>query len=372
MIYGIIPLIIIGVILIGFYVYSYLKRISAYWNIDTNTKTLKIIFIVISIMFAFLSFNVWNIGAVVILHWMAAAIIMDLIHFVLKKKLKNNIPYIWKKIYGYGILPVIITILVITLGYWNMMHVVEKNYTVMTDKNIRIEGYRVALISDLHIGTTLNSEQLEEVCKRIEKTNPDFVILCGDITDESTKKDELDRGLAILSSISNKFGVYYVYGNHDRGTYRDTTDFTEAELNKALQKNGITILKDKTIDINGEITIAGREDKSVTRSSKRKSQTELLSKINKDNFILLADHQPVELAENDKNEIDLQVSGHTHGGQIFPVGILSDWLGFGELNYGYEKLEHLQVIVTSGIGGWGYPVRTGHHSEYVVIDIEKR
>lgn len=371
MLYGMIPLLIIGAILIGFYVYAYLKRISVYWNFDTNKKTIKIIFLVFSIIVAFFGLNVWNIGAVVVLHWMAAAVIIDVLQFIIQKK-KIKVPSLWKKLYGYGIIPIAATILVISLGYWNMIDVVEKDYKVVTDKNIRAQGYRVALISDLHIGTTLNSQQLKAVCKKIEKTNPDFVILCGDITDESTKKEELESGLSILSSISNKFGIYYVYGNHDRGTYRDTTDFTEAQLKSALQKNGITILKDETMNINNEITIIGREDKSVTRYSKRKSQTQLLSKVDKDNFILLADHQPVELEENDKNEIDLQVSGHTHGGQIFPVGILSDWLGFGELNYGYEKMEHLQVIVTSGIGGWGYPIRTGHNSEYVVIDIGKR
>lgn len=66
----------------------------------------------------------------------------------------------------------------------------------------------------------------------------------------------------------------------------------------------------------------------------------------------------------------MQVSGHTHGGQIFPVGILSQWLGFGEMNYGYRQLSSMQVIVSSGIAGWGYPLRTGSQSEYVMIHIQ--
>lgn len=85
----------------------------------------------------------------------------------------------------------------------------------------------------------------------------------------------------------------------------------------------------------------------------------------------MVDHQPVDLNVNDELKVDLQISGHTHGGQMFPVGLISDFLGFGEMNYGYQKLNYMQVIVSSGIAGWGYPLRTGSHSEYVIIDIKK-
>ncbi|MBP2032075.1 putative MPP superfamily phosphohydrolase [Clostridium algifaecis] len=89
-------------------------------------------------------------------------------------------------------------------------------------------------------------------------------------------------------------------------------------------------------------------------------------------FILLLDHQPFELQKNDELGYDLQLSGHTHAGQIWPVGLLSDILRTNELNYGYKKLSNMQAIVSSGMAGWGYPIRTEANSEYVIIDIKPK
>ena len=100
----------------------------------------------------------------------------------------------------------------------------------------------------------------------------------------------------------------------------------------------------------------GRDD----RSHQRVSTSDLLQNVSSDDFLLLMDHQPVELDTNNQLQIDLQVSGHTHGGQMFPVGILSEWLGFGE------------IVVSSGIAGWGYPLRTGSQSEYLIINIQSQ
>ena len=117
------------------------------------------------------------------------------------------------------------------------------------------------------------------------------------------------------------------------------------------------------------MAIAGRKDRSSYLLDGRVDAGTLLGNTDKDDFLILADHQPVELEENRRAGYDLQISGHTHGGQIWPVGLICDVLGFGEVNYGALKMDSMQVIVSSGIAGWGYPVRTGHHSEYVIVDI---
>ena len=118
--------------------------------------------------------------------------------------------------------------------------------------------------------------------------------------------------------------------------------------------------------IHDDIVLIGRDD----RSHQRLPLETIIEDISHDKFSLLMDHQPVDLEKNNQLGIDLQVSGHTHGGQIFPVGILSQWLRFGEMNYGYRQLSSMQVIVSSGIAGWGYPLRTGSQSEYVMIHIQ--
>ena len=128
------------------------------------------------------------------------------------------------------------------------------------------------------------------------------------------------------------------------------------------------------MELNDEFVLGGRMDLSYSRRDDgfpRNSTKTIFSEKNQKAFILLLDHQPVDLKENEEAGVDLQLSGHTHGGQIWPIGLISDLLGFGELNYGYKKSGNFQVIVSSGIGGWGYPIRTGCHSEYLMVTVTK-
>ena len=207
-----------------------------------------------------------------------------------------------------------------------------------------------------------------QYCNDISKENPDFVLLGGDIVDERTTLQQMQQTFQVLSTIQNQYGIYYVYGNHDQALYASQPAFTPEILKQTIEQNNIHILCDNSIRIQDEITLIGRDD----RSHQRVSTSDLLQNVSSDDFLLLMDHQPVELDTNNRLQIDLQVSGHTHGGQMFPVGILSEWLGFGEMNYGYRQLSHMQVVVSSGIAGWGYPLRTGSQSEYLIINIQSQ
>ena len=157
-----------------------------------------------------------------------------------------------------------------------------------------------------------------------------------------------------------------MYGNHDRAHYSQNPPFTEEELKTTIEYAGIKALKDEVVALNDEFTVIGRDDRSGTN---RKSSQELLQGVDTNDFLLLLDHQPVELEDNEAAGYDLQLSGHTHAGQMWPVGPLTTLFGMVELNYGHRKQGDFQAIVTSGIAGWGYPLRTGKHSEYVMIKI---
>ena len=110
----------------------------------------------------------------------------------------------------------------------------------------------------------------------------------------------------------------------------------------------------------------GRRDASAPQ---RTDLEELTENIEPDKMRILLDHQPGDLKENEQAGIDLQISGHTHAGQIWPTGQLMELMGINEINYGYRKMGNLQVIVSSGMAGWGYPIRTGGHCEYVMIQV---
>lgn len=212
----------------------------------------------------------------------------------------------------------------------------------------------------------MNQKKLQTYCQSLSKLKPDLVVLGGDIVDEKTSYQQMQEAFETLALIESRFGTYYVYGNHDQARYQKNPSFTAIELKETIEKNNIVILEDKHISIQNELSLVGRANKQVQRLT----SNELLKGTQQKDYLILLDYQPVDLKSNDRLGYDLQLSGHTHGGQMFLVCWLVETIGFGEMNYGYRHFENMSVIVTSGMAGWGYPLRVGSHSEYVVINIE--
>lgn len=273
------------------------------------------------------------------------------------------------EIYNSGIIPIILTGIFITYGCINAKNVIEKEYNIYTYKNIRNEGYKVNFISDLHFGTTMSNNELQKYCDNISQGNVDIVILGGDIVDENTTLKQMKDAFKILSSIKSNYGIVYVYGNHDKSRYAINPNYTEEELKEAISECRIKILEDDIYEINNELCIIGRKDRSD--SEERKSAQDLVSEFNKDYYTIIVDHQPCEINENSENGYDLMVSGHTHFGQIWPLGHLMNLFKINEMNYGYERVGNMDIIVSSGMGGWGYPIRTEKKCEYLIINIVK-
>lgn len=355
---------------IGIYLYFYLKRIAGWLHLDTKKRWVRLFAVGLSVGLSLLASNIWGIWAVIVIHLAAFVLVTQLLHFIGRKIITNEgTARGLTKVYQCGLIPIICTALVFGYGYWKMGHVVETRYTVYTEKEIREEGYQVAMISDLHYGTTMGREKLEGICRQIGDTKPDLVILDGDIVDEATRLEQLQEAAKLLGSIPSVYGTFYIYGNHDKALYVESPNYTIAQLQESLKNSGIRILRDEAYQINGDFSIIGRDDRANPLNGGRLSSESLLHGVDRTDFLLLLDHQPCELKENKQAGYDLQLSGHTHGGQIWPMGVLNGRLGFGEMNYGYRNMEGFQVIVSSGIAGWGYPVRTGSSSEFVTISI---
>ena len=212
---------------------------------------------------------------------------------------------------------------------------------------------------------------MEKVVERINKESPDIVILDGDLVDESTTLPQMKEAFKTLSGIHNKYGIYYVYGNHDKNNYTSKPYYTPKALAEEITKDGITILEDNVEKINNDLVLVGRADRGDGNFI-RKNITALTKGLDKNKQWIVLDHQPCEYSEVKKAGGDIILSGHTHAGQILPIGLISPMLHMNDLNYGYVKEGNLNEIVTSGIAGWGYPIRTEKHSEYVIINIKNK
>ena len=131
-------------------------------------------------------------------------------------------------------------------------------------------------------------------------------------------------------------------------------------------------MEDETLTLGDELTLTGRRDRSDAAMDgiMREDPAELLKGTKDGAFHIVADHQPRGMEENAEGGYDLMLSGHTHAGQIWPVGLFTTLLDKETINYGEERFGTMEAIVSSGIAGWGYPLRTGKHSEYVLVHIE--
>jgi hypothetical protein len=351
----ILPLILL--VPIGIYLYFFLHRLLALFI--TSVIALRVICLILTVVFVYIAWPIYELGGVLVAHFVVISLVLEVIYRIFHQYI-INIPII-DFMFKSGIISILISALFISYGFYNMDHVVKKEYQVTSSK---VDHLKIGLISDLHFGMNMNLNDLENHLCTIENEDIDMLLLVGDIFDERTTKDNMIGASQLLSNVHTKYGVYYVSGNHDPNHYAKEKNYTFEELLKTLRNDGIYVLEDEIITIDN-INIVGRIDASMTR----KSMSEFVQNIDLNKYTIVLDHQPVELQDKANSKVDLTVSGHTHAGQIWPTGTIMQLFKMSEFNYGYERIQDTDVIVSSGIAGWGYPIRTGGHSEYVIINV---
>lgn len=360
----------------GYYFYRFFKRMFETFGVNTGKRRIRIFLAVGAFALALSSCYIWSDTCIVVFQLALFIPLVQFVNFVVKKLAgeKYESGYTrWKKIYGSGMIPITLSALMILYGYWNLHHVVDTPYTVYTDKDIREEGYRVVFLADVHFGVSIDYEELLETCEEISGMDADIVVLGGDIVDNATTKEQMQQVFQAFGTIKSRYGVYYVYGNHDRPMSLLTSAFTAEELERTIEQNNITILQDDTVRINGDLVLIGREDAGMGRRGEgRLSVEELLADANTNAFWLVLDHQPNQYKENAAAGVDLILSGHTHAGQFFPLNLIYEVIKLDDAVYGHYFFDNMQAIVTSGLADWNYPVKTAGPAEYIVVDIKER
>jgi hypothetical protein len=226
-----------------------------------------------------------------------------------------------------------------------------------------MDELNIAFASDIHLGHIIGEKHLTKIITQIQNLKPDIILFPGDLVDEELQP-VIQKNLGrLFTTLSAPYGIYAITGNHEYiGGANAAVEY--------LSKFNIRFLRDTTLLINNAFYLAGREDLSMNGFTgiKRKSLKELLSKADTNLPVILMDHQPINLAEAVQNQVDLQISGHTHHGQMWPLNYATERIF--KLSWGYKKIENSHFYVSSGAGTWGPHVRIGNQPEIVHIKMQ--
>jgi len=280
------------------------------------------------------------------------------------------------RVYLKGIAVLLACAVYLAIGRYNAYHVDRTEYRITTEKALPNGRLRVLLIADAHVGTTFDGEGLAEKLALIQAEQPDIVFVAGDFVDDGTTRADMAAACRALGSLKSVYGTYFVYGNHDKGYY-NSREFTAAELEAELRGNGVTVLEDESVLVADTFYVVGRRDRDDARRGQnagsagreRAPIAELVSDLDGNRYTIVLNHQPNDYEAEAEAGVDLVLSGHTHGGQLIPLGPIGRLIGANDRTYGTETRDQTTYIVTSGISDWAIRYKTGTKSEYVILEI---
>jgi uncharacterized protein len=221
-------------------------------------------------------------------------------------------------------------------------------------------GYVIVQMSDVHIGPTIGHDFMESVVRETNALSPDMIVITGDLVDGSV--EQLREHVAPLRDLKAKDGVFFVTGNHE---YYSGAD----EWIAHLATLGIRVLRNERVDVRGLFDLAGVDDASSARMLAHHGQDVAKAAQGRDpsRALVLLAHQPKALKDALAAQVDLQLSGHVHGGQLVPF----NWLVRLDqpIVAGLHLVDKTWVYVSTGTGYWGPPMRVGPGAELTRLEL---
>ena len=317
----------------------------------------------------------------IMLYSLLYVVLFDLLRLIAKHtKLKNTLLFSRGSVISIGSVVVACAVATCLYGIFNARNIKVNEYSVTVNKSCGSDKHlKAVLVADLHMGYAIGVDHITNMVKKINEQNADIVIIAGDIFDNSYDGMDDPEGIkAQLKSIKSKYGVYAVYGNHDideKILMGFTFDWGGKQLNSEKMTNfikecDIKLINDESVLINDEFYLVGRRDtdKPGTEDGTRAEISELTKDLDKTKPIFVLSHEPDELQKTADAGADIDFSGHTHDGQLFPgkltIGLL--W----ENPCGMIKKDNMYSIVTSGVGVYGTFMRVGTDAEICSVDID--
>lgn len=317
----------------------------------------------------------------IMLYSLLYVVLFDLLRLIAKHtKLKNTLLFSRGSVISIGSVVVACAVATCLCGIFNARNIKVNEYSVTVNKSCGSDKHlKAVLVADLHMGYAIGVDHITNMVEKINQQDADIVIIAGDIFDNSYDGMDDPEGIkAQLKSIKSKYGVYAVYGNHDideKILMGFTFDWGGKQLHNEKMTNfmkecNIKLINDESVLINDEFYLVGRRDtdKPGTEDGTRAEISELTKDLDKTKPIFVLSHEPDELQKTADAGADIDFSGHTHDGQLFP-GNLTIGL-FWENPCGMIKKDNMYSIVTSGVGVYGTFMRVGTDAEICSVDID--
>jgi uncharacterized protein len=301
-----------------------------------------------------------------VLYFLIAIVLLDLLrlanHFIpfFPRVITDNYSQA-KYIASAGVLGLVCLLLL--CGHINsMMPRIKRINLAIAKRSLHMKSLNIAVVSDIHLGTIIGRSHFDAIVNRINGLAPDLVLLPGDIVDEDLSPVIKQNLGEAFMSIKSRFGIYAITGNHE---YIGGVDKACAYLTG----HNVLMLRDRSIKINDSFFLVGREDRSMNWAAgkRRRDLADLMAGIDKSYPVILMDHQPFALEEAAQQGVDLQLSGHTHNAQLWPLNYIVQ--SIYELAWGYKRIGNTHFYVSDGVGTWGPPVRIGNRPEIVSIKL---
>ena len=355
------------------------RRLYQWFNLlfqNINSTIYACIFIVIALSIV-LGFSPVHSGVKKVINWISAywmGIFVYLLIFCLAADcvvLLGSLVKIIPKpippsvIFFRGLSMLLLTIGVVSYSIYNANQIKLVNYDVSIKDKKLSDDIKIVLISDLHLGAVNSENNLEKIVRGVNSLEPDIVCIAGDIFNgDLSAISNPSKAMRTFLEIETKNGVYASLGNHDGGSAYD-------DMVRFLSQSNIKLLNDECEIIEGRVLLIGRMDRSPIGgfgNAMRADIAGILSVAEPDMPIVVMDHNPARINQYGP-ETDLILSGHTHRGQLFPGRLITH--AMFDVDYGYRQkgANSPGIVVTSGAGTWGPPMRVGSSNEIVCITL---
>ncbi|MBR6159800.1 MAG: metallophosphoesterase [Lachnospiraceae bacterium] len=345
------------------YLAGKVEKTGLFSNVKSTalTKVLAVAVVLVFVVVLCLIFDVTN-TIIIIMHLAVFLLVGDLVRHIAASYASRPL-----RAWIFDAVAVGLCAVYLIIGWVQMHGLWETDYALFTKKDAGT--IRIAHIADSHVGTGFSGKGFGERLNQIQQTQPDILVITGDFVDDATLRQDMEDACAALGEFKTKYGIYFCFGNHDRGYYsNERRGYSGDDLIAELEKNGVRVLEDESVLIDDRFYVTGRKDAGYGGSDRLSAQ-DLVSGLDTDKYIIMLDHQPTDYEAEEAAGIDLVLSGHTHGGQVFPLEYIQPLVSQNDNVRGYERHGNTDFIVTDGISDWAIMFKTGCRSEYNVINV---